>query len=112
LAHNGRRLLATDGFSAFFATLPDVLSEPPASIGLLPFHLVIAPAFARTLAGWGQAILPALAILAVHVWWVLRSDTAFEDAAIEASAERVKRLAAMRGRRSAMALATPKSAKS
>src|SRR5581483_223196 len=50
--------------------------------------------------------------LALHVWWVLRTDQAFEDAAIEASAERAKRLAAMRSRRSLGAVPAPKTIRS
>ena len=40
----------------------------------------------------------SLALLAFHAQWVMRSDAAFEDAAIEASAERVRRRAAGRSR--------------
>ena len=53
-------------------------------------------------------MFPAIAMLLLHTLWVLRTDTAFEDAAIVASAERARRLEAMRSRRS-LASAAPKS---
>ena len=96
----------------FFTVLGRVLSLPPASIGLYPFHLIVAPAFAQTPAGWERAILPATAMVIVHAVWVFRTDTAFEDAAIEASAERSRRLDAIRARRSVGAIAPPRSAAS
>ena len=45
-------------------------------------------------------MLPALAVLVAHAWWVLRSDAAFEEAAAVASAERARRVEAFRARRS------------
>src|SRR5262249_35717762 len=58
------------------------------------------------------AMVPALIVLAVHLWWVLRTDIAFEDAAISASAERAKRLEAMRSRRTLGAVPPPRRATS
>jgi hypothetical protein len=40
-----------------------------------------------------------LIVLALHTLWVLRTDTEFEEAALEASVERARRLEAMRTRR-------------
>lgn len=105
------RLLGVHEVGEFFIALSDVFAAPPASYGLAPFRLVVAPAFVHDAAAWSAAILPALAMLAFHVWWVLRSDMAFEDAAIEASAERSKRLDAFRSRRAVGAGLTAKSAK-
>ena len=104
------RLMAADGAGDFFVQLSAVLSTAPASLGLLPFHLVVAPTFATTISAWSSAIVPALGLLLVHIVWVLRSDTAFEDAAIEASAERSRRVEAFRNRRSLGSLAAPKTA--
>lgn len=110
LAQQRDKLLASDGIGDFFVRLSDVLSSAPGSIGLLPFHLIVAPTFATTIAAWSAAILPAFILLAAHIWWVLRNDTAFEDAAIEASAERSRRLEAFRGRRAFGSFAAPKTA--
>jgi ABC-2 type transport system permease protein len=96
------------GVGGFMRALGATLASAPASYGLLPFHLVVAPTFARSNSEWLRAIGPALLVLLAHLWWVLRTDRAFEDAAIEASAERAKRLQAMRNRRSLAATGTPK----
>jgi hypothetical protein len=40
---------------------------------------------------WARAIGPALAILGLHLLWVLRTDVAFEEAAVEASERRAMR---------------------
>ncbi len=94
-------LLGAVGMRAFFAALGRVLAGAPAYWGLYPFHLVVAPTFARSSGEWARLMVPALAVLAVHGWWVLRTDTAFEDAALDASAQRAARTAAARARRSA-----------
>jgi ABC-2 type transport system permease protein len=96
------------GTAAFFGALGRVLSIPPASWGLFPFHLVVAPTFAHSVSEWSRVILPAIGVMLAHALWVLRTDAAFEDAAIVASAERARRLEAMRSRRS-LAAAAPKS---
>jgi hypothetical protein len=93
-------LANADGAGGFFVALGHVLAKPPASIGLYPFHLLVAPTFAHTVTQWTQTIAPALLLAVLHLWWVMRTDTAFEDAAIEASAERARRLEALRSRRS------------
>jgi ABC-2 type transport system permease protein len=96
------------GPGAFFSSLGTALATPPASWVLSPFHLIVAPTFAHTLREWLVAIGPAVGMLALHGWWVLRTDVAFEDAAIEASAERARRLDAARSRRSIGASAPTK----
>jgi ABC-2 type transport system permease protein len=108
----GRHELANaDGAGGFFVALGHVLAKPPASIGLYPFHLLVAPTFAHSMSQWSETIGPALLLAVLHLWWVMRTDTAFEDAAIEASAERARRFEAMRSRRSFTA-APPRSAAS
>lgn len=103
-------LLSALGAGAFFTALGHALASPPASWGLLPFHLVVAPTFAHDAREWGRDIGPALLVLAFHAWWVLRTDAAFEDAAIDASAERARRLDAIRARRGLGASAAPRTA--
>ena len=105
-----RELLGTHDAGEFFAALSDVFSRRPASIGLAPFHLIVAPTFAVGASVWAATVLPALGMFALHVVWVLRTDTAFEDAAIEASAERSRRLEAFRSRRSMGQVVAPKAA--
>lgn len=86
-----------DGVVAFLAFLETATAQPLARWALLPVRAVLAPLFATSLAAWGQAILPALLIMLLHFLWVVRSDSAFEDAAVEASAERARRLVARHG---------------
>ncbi|MGH7619107.1 MAG: putative ABC exporter domain-containing protein, partial [Gemmatimonadaceae bacterium] len=112
VARHWHELVAALGAGAFFTALGSALANPPASWGLFPFHVVVAPAFAHTTGEWARAIVPAFGVLAFHVWWVLRTDSAFEDAAIEASAERMKRLAAIKARRGVGAAVASKTAKS
>src|SRR5262249_18068338 len=99
-------LAFSNGAGAFFTALGRALAAPPASWALFPFHLVVAPTFAQTTPAWLRAIGPAGLLLAFPAWWVLRTDSAFEDAAIVASAERARRVEAMRSRRS-LAVAPP-----
>jgi hypothetical protein len=104
-------LLGAIGLRAFFASLGRILSSPPAYWGLYPFHLVVAPTFAQSPGEWARLIWPAMVVLAVHVWWVMRTDAAFEDAALVASAERAKRGSVRRARR-AMSMGAPRPATS
>jgi hypothetical protein len=95
---------------AFLGTLARILSGPAARAVLYPFHVVIAPVFAHDAAAWATAMLPALGMALLHVWWVLRSDAAFEEAAVEASAAQAKRVAALRSRRTMGSVVAPKAA--
>jgi ABC-2 type transport system permease protein len=107
----GRAALTNSGdIGGFFLALTDVLARAPASWGLYPFHLVVAPSFAMTTVEWARAIPFAIVIVVAHLWWVLNADIAFEDAAIEASAERARRREASRSRRGIGVVATGKRA--
>lgn len=101
------RLAAAASPGAFLTAFATLLTTPPANVALYPFHLVVAPTFAHSVAEWSAEILPALLVLALHVWWVLRTDVAFEEAAIEASAERAQRLDALRSRRAGVIKVPP-----
>jgi ABC-2 type transport system permease protein len=59
----------------------EALSSGPAGAALAPLRAVVAPAFTPEPAAWLAAMTVAIAILAAHLVWVLRADTAFEDAA-------------------------------
>lgn len=69
----------------------------PLSWVLYPFRLATAPMFTSG-SEWIEAMIPALILLVLHVWWVLRSDAAFEEAAAEASAAQAKRIETLRTR--------------
>lgn len=104
---NIAKLRLADGVGSFFIVLSDVFSRPPASIALYPFRLLVAPTFATSARAWAAAIVPAFAMLIVHLFWIFRVDRAFEDAAIDASLERARRADSARSRRSAGRLAAP-----
>jgi len=89
---------AADG-GDFVGALKALLQRPVVAAVLLPFRLVLAPLLTQSSAEWLRAILPALLILLLHIPWVLRTDTAFEEAAAEAAVKRAERLEALRSRR-------------
>jgi hypothetical protein len=69
-----------------------LLETPPLSWILWPFQIPLLPLGASGLGDWALRLLPALALVALHVVWIVRADRAFEDAAIDASARRARRL--------------------
>lgn len=85
------------GFTAVFETVHAVLQQPLARYALLPVQALVAPVFAASGTEWLWRLGPALLVLALHYTWVLRTDAAFEEAALEASQERAKALAKMTG---------------
>ncbi len=87
----------TLGFSSVFEVLHETLQHPAARAALLPVQALVAPVFASSTTDWLWRIGPACLVLALHYFWVLRTDAAFEEAAIEASQERVKALAKFSG---------------
>jgi hypothetical protein len=74
------------------------LRAPLAQLLLYPFSIIVAPAFSRSVGEWAAAMGPALLMLALHAWWVLRSQVAFEEAAVEASERRHQMLQSWRKR--------------
>jgi ABC-2 type transport system permease protein len=80
------------GGSALREALSRAMSEPGVAAVLWPFRVLTRPLSAGSLSEWRNAILPAIGILVLHYVWVLRSDTAFEEAAAEASLARARRL--------------------
>jgi len=86
------------GFTAVFDTISTVLQHPLPRLALLPVQALVAPVFATSGTDWLWRLGPALAVLAVHYLWVLRTDAAFEEAALEASQERAKALAKLSGK--------------
>ena len=90
---------ATDGLRARLDVVVTTLQQPIPRALLAPFRLLLAPSFARTATEWLKDFLPVLIVAVLHYIWVVRTELAFEDAAVEASAERAKRIEAMRAQR-------------
>jgi ABC-2 type transport system permease protein len=84
--------------SSLIQQITGPLQQPFVQAVLYPFSIIVAPAFAKSVLEWAQAMVPALLLLALHVFWVLRSQAAFEEAAVEASAQRQQVLDAWRKR--------------
>lgn len=73
-----------------------VLVSGPLPYLLFPFRLVVRPYLAPDWGAFGSVAWPALLLLALHYWWVIRSDVAFEEASVEASQKLAERMAAAR----------------
>ncbi len=73
----------------------------PLSWLLWPFKFVIAPFLAVDAVAFLLALGPALAVVALHYFWVVRTAVDFEDSSVEYAQKRGARLAAWRagGRR-------------
>lgn len=87
------------GVGSFLTALAMAAEHPLPAALLYPFVLVVRPLAAHTPQEWLRAIGPALLILLLHYVWVIRSDTAFEEAAAEASLRRARVRAARPERR-------------
>lgn len=68
----------------------------PAPWLLWPFQKVVAPWFAADPMAFFMALGPALAIVAAHFVWVVRSEVAFEEASLALSAKYAQLIAARR----------------
>jgi ABC-2 type transport system permease protein len=79
------------GPSEFLAAARDAATRPVANALLLPARWLVRPLMADTWTRWLQAVGPALALLALHFVWVVRSDAAFEEAAAAAALARRSR---------------------
>jgi hypothetical protein len=82
------------GVAPFLDALTEAAAEPVPHLLLAPFRAMVRPLAAHSPAEWARAIGPALLLLVLHYVWVIRADTAFEEAAAEASLRRAQQRAA------------------
>lgn len=94
---------------AWFDALVRTVGTAPASWALYPVRVAFDPVVVREPLAWLAAIAQALLLLALHVWWVLASDAAFEEAAAEASEKQARMLEQMRAQRAGVATVRAKS---
>ena len=73
-----------------------VLTAGPAQYVLYPLRLVVRPYLAPNALAFLYALGPALLLLLLHYWWVVRSNVAFEEASVEASRKVAEKVAAVR----------------
>ncbi len=78
---------------SFFIALTEIAERPLPAALLFPFRLMIQPLAATSVSEWLHAFPAALGLLVLHYIWVVRSDSAFEEAAAEAALKRAKALA-------------------
>ena len=83
---------------AFLPALGEAAAQPVPAALTYPFRVMIRPLLADSVASWAGALWPALLLMIAHYVWVVRSDTAFEEAAAAVSLQKTRALA---GRRSA-----------
>lgn len=80
------------------AAIAGRVAQTPLGLLLYPIRAPIAAAMAPDLPSFLAALPASLALIAVHVFWVLRQDVAFEEASVEAAEKRAKLIDARRGR--------------
>src|SRR3954452_16956645 len=76
----------------FLSAVATVFDRPLPRLLTYPFRIMVRPLAAHSMADWGAALWPALLLMMLHYVWVVRSDTAFEEAAAEVSLRRVTTL--------------------
>jgi ABC-2 type transport system permease protein len=77
----------------FLAALEVAAASPLPSALTYPFRLMVRPLAVHSVAAWTSALWPALILLVLHYVWVVRSDSAFEEAAAVVSLRRARALA-------------------
>ncbi len=91
-----------NGFSDLSYYFQEAVKAGPLPYLLYPFRIVVHPyiqGWVGNLGSFSLAMLPALLVMGVHYWWVMRADVAFEEASIEASKRMAERVASMRANR-------------
>jgi len=83
-------------FAAVRNYAQQVLTAGPVPYLLYPLRLVVRPYLASNAMAFLYALGPALLLLLLHYWWVVRSNVAFEEASVEASRKRAEKVAAVR----------------
>ncbi len=85
-----------EGVRSFVDYFQQALVSGPLPYLLYPFRLMVRPYFAADGLSFLAALWPAVLVLAVHYFWVVRSDVAFEEASVEASKKVAEAVAAAR----------------
>jgi ABC-2 type transport system permease protein len=86
----------SNDFSRFGDYAIQMLHAGPLPYLLFPFRLVVAPYFADNTGQFLAALGPALLVMGLHYWWVMRSNVSFEEASVELSRKMAERMAAVR----------------
>jgi ABC-2 type transport system permease protein len=81
-----------DDVRGFLSAAAEAAQRPLPSALTYPFRIMVRPLTAHTVTQWLASLWPALVLLLLHYVWVIRSDTAFEEAAAEVSLRRAQAL--------------------
>lgn len=81
------------GLRQLLSALQDAAGRPVPSVLTFPFRALVRPLAVHRASDWLSTIWPALLLLVLHYIWVVRSDSAFEEAAAEVSLKRARELA-------------------
>jgi hypothetical protein len=73
-----------------------VLSSGPLPYLLAPFRWLVQPYFAPNLITLLMVVWPAIGLVALHYFWVIASDVAFEEGSLDASRKLAEKTAAIR----------------
>jgi ABC-2 type transport system permease protein len=79
-----------DGVLDLLSAIAAAADRPIPRALLWPIRLAVEPLFAPTAAAWLRAAGPAVVLLSLHYIWVVRADTAFEEAAAESALRRAE----------------------
>ncbi len=82
----------------FLSALGEAAAQPLPALLTYPFRVMIRPLTADSASSWLSALWPAVILMVVHYVWVVRSDTAFEEAAAAVSLQRARALSDRGGR--------------
>lgn len=93
-------LRRTAEFAERIRVLAGALDHGVGAIAVMPFRIMVDPMRAPSVAAWAYAFLAAFLTWILHLMWVLRMDTAFEEAAADAGSRVAARIEAMRAGRS------------
>jgi ABC-2 type transport system permease protein len=80
------------GTLSVLSAIGEAASKPLPMALTYPFRVMVRPLTAATISEWITAMGPALILMVLHYIWVVRSDTAFEEAAAEVSLRRARML--------------------
>jgi ABC-2 type transport system permease protein len=82
---------------SILSAIGEAAAKPLPTALTYPFRVMIRPLTAYTFTEWLSALWPAVVLLALHYIWVVRSDSAFEEAAAQVSLQRARALSKSEG---------------
>lgn len=89
---------AASGFNELTRAIETAADLPATRVLLFIPRVMVAPSFAQTSPEWLRAAAASFVMLLLQLVWVIQSDVAFEEAAVQASVERARRIDARRRR--------------